>query len=109
MIFLPLHIDRTEHHLPPKAATTTTPTPYVFTTTKPRRKQHQNHNHKGTHDTSSRAKDALLPNLQENEIVGPGAGGSLEGMFASLQLAYIPFVEYLHFPAQALVSITAKK
>lgn len=68
-----------ELRLPPKAITTTTPTPYIYTTQKPRRKQHQSHNHKGGHDTSSRAKEILLPNLQENEIVG-AAGSPLEGM-----------------------------
>lgn len=67
--------------MPPKALTTTTPTPYIYTTAKPRRKQHQSHNHKGTHDTSGPVKEILIPNVQENEILGPAAGGSLEGMF----------------------------
>ncbi|XP_055296143.1 neurotrimin isoform X2 [Sitodiplosis mosellana] len=63
-----------------RPVTTTTPTPYVYTTAKPpRRKQHQSHNHKG-HDTSNRVKEILQPNnLQENEIVGAAAGGSIEG------------------------------
>lgn len=67
----------------PKQATTTTPTPYIYSTMKPRRKQHQNHNHKGGHGISSRVKETLLPNLQENEIVA-GAGNPFEGMCTSV-------------------------
>lgn len=77
--FVYLHL--TELKLITRPVTTTTPTPYVYTTVKPRRKQHQSHNHKG-HDTSNRVKEILLPNnLQENEIVGAAAGGSIEGMY----------------------------
>lgn len=78
--FVYLHL--TELKLITRPVTTTTPTPYVYTTAKPpRRKPHQGHNHK-SHDTSNRVKEILLPNnLQENEIVGPAAGGSIEGMY----------------------------